>query len=47
MYDDVSLIALFEKVGFREVDRMPFRQSRIPDIEPVEARDDLIVEGIK
>jgi SAM-dependent methyltransferase len=47
MYDDVSLIALFEKVGFREVDRMPFRQSRIPEIEPVEARDDLIVEGVK
>jgi hypothetical protein len=47
MYDDVSLIALFEKIGFREVDRMPFRKSRIPNIEPVEARDDLIVEGIK
>jgi SAM-dependent methyltransferase len=47
MYDDVSLIALLERVGFREVDRMPFRKSRIPDIEPVEARDDLIVEGIK
>ena len=47
MYDDVSLIALFEKVGFREVDRMPFRKSRIPGIEPVEARDDLIVEGVK
>jgi predicted SAM-dependent methyltransferase len=47
MYDDVSLIALFEKVGFREVDRMPFRKSRIPGIDAVEARDELIVEGIK
>lgn len=47
MYDDVSLITLFEKIGFREVERMPFRKSRIGDIEPVEARDDLIVEGIK
>jgi predicted SAM-dependent methyltransferase len=47
MYDDLSLIALFEKVGFREVDRMTFRQSRIEDIERVEARDDLIVEGIR
>jgi len=47
MYDDVSLIALFEKIGFREVERMPFGKSRILDIEPVEARDDLIVEGIK
>jgi predicted SAM-dependent methyltransferase len=47
MYDDVSLIALFEKVGFREVDRMPFQKSRIPGVEPVEVRDDLIVEGVK
>ncbi len=47
MYDDVSLIELLERVGFCDVDRMPFRQSRIPDIGPVEARDDLIVEGVK
>jgi predicted SAM-dependent methyltransferase len=47
MYDDVSLINLFETVGFREVERMPFHQSRIPEIKPVEARDDLIVEGVK
>jgi predicted SAM-dependent methyltransferase len=47
MYDDISLIALFEKVGFREVDRMPFRESRIPGIDAVEVRDELIVEGIK
>ena len=47
MYDDVSLILTLEGVGFRDVDRMPFRQSRIPDVASVEVRDDLIVEAVK
>jgi predicted SAM-dependent methyltransferase len=46
-YDEVSLILLFESVGFREVARRGLHDSRIPDIAPVEARYDLIVEGVK
>ena len=47
MYDEVSLILTMEAVGFTNVERMPFHQSRIAAIETVEARDDLIVEGIR
>jgi predicted SAM-dependent methyltransferase len=47
MYDDVSLILTFESVGFRDVSRMPYLESRIPDVAAVEVRDELIVEGIK
>ena len=46
-YDEVQLIELFERVGFTAVDRMPFRQSRIPDVANVERSDFCIVEGIK
>lgn len=47
LYDDVSLILLLERVGFREVERRDFLDSRIADVKNVEVRDDLIVEGIK
>ena len=47
MYDEISLIRLFEKVGVVEVERKSFHDSRIPDVDLVENRDDLIVEGIK
>jgi predicted SAM-dependent methyltransferase len=47
MYDEVSLVKLLEELGFRDVNRMEFHKSRLADIERVEARDDLIVEGVK
>ena len=47
MYDEISLILLFESVGFQKVERMAFLQSAVPDIGEVEVRDDLIVEGIR
>lgn len=47
MYDDVSLILLMERVGFREVERRNFHDSRIEDVTNVEVRGALIVEGIK
>lgn len=47
-YDDtVRLTALFEQVGFVNVGRMPFHQSRIPDVSKVERSDFCIVEGSK
>jgi predicted SAM-dependent methyltransferase len=47
MYDEVSLILLFESAGFRDVSRKDFHTSNIPDINHVETRTDLIVEGRK
>ena len=47
MYDEISLTLLVERVGFRNVERMGFRQSAIPGIDEVEARDDLIIEAIR
>lgn len=47
MYDDVSLVVLLTRTGFSEAARMPFHASRIPGIETVENRDDLIVEAVK
>ena len=47
MYDEVSLILLLEIIGFREADRMEFHKSRLPGIEKVEVRAELIVEAIK
>jgi hypothetical protein len=46
-FDEVQLIKLLEGAGFVEVKRMPFRQSRIEDVEAVERSDFLIVEGVK
>jgi predicted SAM-dependent methyltransferase len=47
MYDEISLILTLENVGFGDVRRMPYLESRIPDVNLVEVRDDLIVEGVK
>ncbi|HXG09553.1 MAG TPA: methyltransferase domain-containing protein [Gemmataceae bacterium] len=47
MYDEISLIKLLEQVGFRDVERMPYHQSRIADVAAVEAANDLIVEAVK
>jgi predicted SAM-dependent methyltransferase len=44
-YDDLSLISLLERVGFEGVDRRAFHDSAISDVNVVEVRDDLIVEG--
>jgi SAM-dependent methyltransferase len=46
MYDEISLILLVEAIGFQCVERSTFHQSRIPQIEEVEVRDDLIVEAL-
>jgi predicted SAM-dependent methyltransferase len=46
-FDEVQLIELFERVGFAAVERMPFHQSRIPDVAKVERSDFCIVEGVK
>lgn len=47
MYDEISLIKTFENVGFRNVERMAYHQSRIPDVSSVEVRGELLVEGTK
>jgi predicted SAM-dependent methyltransferase len=47
MYDEVSLVLAFESAGFRDVARHRLHESRIPDVQAVETRDDLIVEGCK
>lgn len=46
-YDEVGIVMLLEASGFVDVRRMPFQQSAIPDIESVERREDLSVEGVK
>lgn len=46
-FDEVQLVDLLENAGFTGVQRMPFRSSRIPDVEAVERSDFLIVEGRK
>jgi predicted SAM-dependent methyltransferase len=46
-YDEVQLVELFESQGFADVARMPYHQSRIPDVAAVERSDFLIVEGVK
>jgi predicted SAM-dependent methyltransferase len=47
MYDDVSLVKTLELAGFVDAERRNYLESRIPDIERVEVRDDLIVEARK
>ncbi len=47
MFDEVQLIELFERSGFTQVERMPFRKSRIAGIEGVQRSDMLTVEGVK
>jgi predicted SAM-dependent methyltransferase len=46
-FDEIQMTDLFEKTGFVEVSRMPFHQSRIPDVAKVERSDYCIVEGCK
>jgi predicted SAM-dependent methyltransferase len=46
-FDEVQLVALFEAAGFRDVARMPYHRSRIPDVAAVERSDFLILEGRK
>ncbi len=47
LYDEVSLILAFERAGFIDVERRRLYDSRIPGIEAVETRDNLIVEGVR
>ena len=47
MSDEVSLIHLFESMGFERAERRALHQSGISQIEDVEIRDDLIVEGTR
>ncbi len=47
MYDDVSLDCVLESLGFRDAQRRELHDSRIPAIEIVEVRDDLIVEAVR
>ena len=47
MFDEITLIRIFEDAGFVETERCRKHDSRIPDIASVESREDLIVEGIK
>ncbi len=46
-FDEVQLVELFEACGLTGVRRMPFHDSRIPDVAGVERSDFLIVEGVK
>lgn len=46
-YDEVTLILQFEKAGFVGVKRRKLHDSEIPDIEAVEKRAYLVVEGTK
>jgi predicted SAM-dependent methyltransferase len=47
MYDDVSLVLAFRDAGFADARRRDYRDSAIDDVDRVEVRDDLIVEGTK
>ena len=46
-FDEVQLVEVFESQDFSAVERLPFHQSRIPDVAVVERSDFLIVEGVK
>jgi len=46
-FDEVQLVEMFEMSGFIHVERMQFRESRIPDVDRVEVSGFLIVEGVK
>jgi predicted SAM-dependent methyltransferase len=45
-YDEISLILMVESLGFQNVERKTFHQSRIPHVEEVEMTDMLIVEAV-
>lgn len=46
-FDQIQLTEMLEKAGFKNVERMPFHNSRILDIDKLERSDFLIVEGVK
>ena len=46
-YDEVSLILQLERAGFVKIQKRKFQDSNIPDIESVEKRTHLSIEGIK
>ncbi len=46
-FDEPQLVDLLRSRGFVDVERRPFRESRIPGIEAIERSDFLIVEGVK
>jgi predicted SAM-dependent methyltransferase len=46
-WDEIQLVEAFESQGFRDVERMPFHQSRIGDLSGLERSNFLIVEGVK
>ena len=46
-YDEVQLVDLFMRCGFKDIDRQTFGVSRIPDIGALERSNFLIVEGVK
>jgi hypothetical protein len=47
MFDEIQLVTLLEDCGFEQVERMPFRESRIAGIEGAQRSDMLTVEGVK
>ena len=47
MYDEISLVLMFEKVKFINVERKGYHESGIPEIDLIEVRGDLQVEGVK
>ena len=46
-YDEISLTLAFRAAGFAQVERKAYHDSRIPGIQAVEVRDNLIIEGVK
>jgi predicted SAM-dependent methyltransferase len=47
MYDEISLIKTFQRVGFVNVSRRDYLDSAIPGVRDVESHADLTVEGTK
>jgi predicted SAM-dependent methyltransferase len=47
MYDEISLIRTFQRVGFVNVARRDYLESAIPGVKEVESHADLTVEGTK
>lgn len=46
-YDEIQLMCLLRKAGFRLVERKKYHESRVPDVVSVERSDFLIVESVK
>lgn len=47
MYDEVSLSLLFKTVGFTQIERKKYLDSRIDNVKAVETHEDLTIEAIK